>query len=90
MKYLDLLKECGFEKPHNTCINIRTRNFDYTLAFVSFETDEQLGILETDEFGREKLKILNKNFIEAVEIVYSDDIDILKDAGEKNSDKMFG
>ena len=89
MKYVDLLKEAGFQNPYNTCINVRTKNFDYTLSFISFETDEQLGILETDEDGREKLKILNKKYIEAVEIVYENDVSF-EQPGKLNTDKMFG
>ena len=89
MKYVDLLKEAGFQDQYNTCINVRTKNLDYTLCFISFETDEQLGILETDEDGREKLKILNKKYIEAVEIVYENDVSF-EESGKSNTDKMFG
>ena len=87
MKYLDLLKECSFNEPYDTCLNIRTKNFDYTLCFISFETEDKLGILETTESGREKLKIINKNCIEVIEIVYADDIDFEKE--EKTEDRMF-
>lgn len=87
MKYVDLLKECGFEDSYDTCLNVRTKSFDYTLCFISFETEEQLGILETTDSGREKLKILNKKYIECVEIVYADDIDLGKE--EKKEDRMF-
>ncbi len=87
MKYVDLLEEVGFNEPYDTCLNVHTRNFDYTLAFISFETDDKLGILETDDSGREKLKILNKKCIEVVEIVYQDDL-VLDSDGEE-SDRMF-
>ena len=89
MKYLDLLKEAGFSNPYETCVNVHTRNFDFNLAFIEFETKGELGILVTDELGREKLKILNKDYVEYVEIVYQDDIDILKDLDEPK-DEMFG
>lgn len=87
MKYVDLLKEAGFQEPYDTCVNVRTKNFDYTLAFISFETEEQLGILETTETGREKLKIINKKCIEVIELIYADDIDFDKE--EKTEDRMF-
>lgn len=88
LNYLELLKEAGFDDPYETCINVHTRNFDYNLAFIEFETKGELGILVTDEYGREKLKILNKYYIEAVEIVYQDDISF-EELGKSNTDKMF-
>lgn len=89
MKYIDLFKNAGFSDPYDTCLNIRTKNFDYNLSFISFETEDKLGILETDENGREKLKIISKEYIECVEVVYADDIIRFKDADEP-TDKMFG
>ncbi len=88
MNYLDLLEENGFKDKFNTCINVHTRNFDFNLAFIERETDENLCILVTDESGREKLKIINKEFVEYVEIVYQDDIYSEND-GEENTDRMF-
>ena len=87
MKYIDILKEAGFKEVYETCINVHTRNFDFNLAFISFETKEELGLFVTDDSGREKLKIINKDYIEYVEIVYQDDI--LTDTDEEQSDRMF-
>lgn len=88
MNYTDLLKEAGFNEPYETCINVHTRNFDFNLAFISFETKGELVILVTDEMGREKIRVLNKKYVEAVEVVYADDVSF-EEPGESNKDKMF-
>lgn len=88
MNYSDLLKECGFQDPYETCINVHTRSFDYNIAFIEAETKGELCLLATDSEGREKLKIINKKYIESVEVVYQDDISF-EEPGKSNRDKMF-
>jgi len=85
--FIDELKECGFSYWKDTCVNVHTKNFDFTLAFIERETDENLCIFVTDESGREKLKIINKKFIESVEIVYQDDLSL--ENTEESKDRMF-
>lgn len=86
MNYNDLLEECGFKK-FDTCVNVHTKNFDFNLAFIEFETKGELCILVTDESGREKLKIINKEHIEYVEVIYQDDLNF-ENKGE-SKDRMF-
>lgn len=88
MNYVDSISECGFKDPFNTCINVHTEDFDFNLAFVEFEDSDVLGILVTSEDGREKLKVVNKKYIEYVEIVYADDLNF--EGLEESQDKMFG
>jgi len=85
--FIEELKECGFSDWKDTCVNVHTKNFDFTLAFIERETDENLCIFVTDESGREKLKIINKKFIESVEIVYQDDLSL--ENTEESKDRMF-
>lgn len=87
MSYVDELEKLGFNNGYDTCINVHTRNFDFTLAFIAGETNKNLSILVTDELGREKLKIINKEFIEYIEIVYQDDINV--NENEEPKDRMF-
>lgn len=87
MNYSDLLEENGF-KRFDTCVNVHTKNFDFNMAFVEFETKGELGLLVTDELGREKLKIINKKYVEYIEIVYQDDI-VLEAKGEEPKDRMY-
>lgn len=88
MNYVDHIRECGFKNPFDTCINVHTVDFDFNLAFVEFEDSDVLGILVTSEDGREKLKLVNKKYIEYVEIVYADDLNF--EGIEESKDKMFG
>lgn len=75
MFYVNQIENAGFSDGHNTCVNVHTRNFDFTLAFIEFEDEESLSLLVTDENGRERLKLVNKAFIEYIEVVYQGDLD---------------
>ncbi len=86
--FIEELKECGFSDWKNTCVNVHTKNFDFTLAFIERETAENLCIYVTDECGREKLKIINKDYIEYVEIVYQDDI-FSENDGDSTNNRMY-
>lgn len=88
MKFIDLLREMGFGNPNDVCINVHSQNFDYPLAFIEAETKEKLVISVTDESGRERMRILNKKYVEAIDIVYQDEIK-LENTGKSNRDRMF-
>lgn len=87
MNYEELIVKGGFPDPYNTAITVHTRNFDFNLAFIEYETKGELCILVTDDKGREKLKILNKKYVEAIEIIYQDDISF--EDKEEKKDRMF-
>lgn len=87
MELVKHLEEVGFKNGYDVCLTVHTSNFDYPLSFIEFESDDVLGIMSTDEMGREKLKILNKRFVEAVEVLYADDLEFSD--GEKPDNRMF-
>lgn len=88
MLYVEQLENAGFKNPYDTCVNVHTRNFDFTVCFIEYEDEETLSILVTDDLGREKLKLLNKKYVEALEVVYADELDFKeKEPGEN---RMFG
>ena len=55
------------------------------MSFIKYETDGLISFLATDSEGREKLKVVNKNYIESIEVYYLDDDDIVEKMNEEDS-----
>lgn len=88
MLYVKQLEKAGFKNPYDTCVNIHTKNFDFTVCFIEYEDEESMSVLVTDEEGRERLKLLNKEFIEYIEVLYAGDLDF--EVKEPHENRMFG
>ena len=56
----------------------------YHCCFIIRETDKNLVIIVPDEVGHEHVKIINKDYIESVELIYED---MLLKAEEKMKDE---
>ena len=68
---------------------INTVEASYPFAFIDYEEDNILGINYTVEDGTERFVAVNKEHIIDIEILYQQDIDILTDDEEEESDVMY-
>lgn len=59
------------------CFAVSTKDFDFPFSFFAFEDDEFLGILVTDEEGKEKLHLIVKSEIVYIRIHYLDELQAL-------------
>ena len=75
----------GFETIEDVCANIYLANAVFRMCFIIDETDGLISFLATDSEGREKLKVVNKNYIESIEVYYLDDDDIVEKMNEEDS-----
>lgn len=75
----------GFETIEDVCVNIYLANAVFRMCFIIDETDGLISFLATDSEGREKLKVVNKNYIESIEVYYLDDDDIVEKMNEEDS-----
>lgn len=57
-------------KPNEIPIIIKTTELDYVYCIILYEDDQYLGIVEVQGNGEEQVKILNKEFLISVEILY--------------------
>lgn len=68
---------------------INTVDASYPLAFIDYEEDSVLGINYTVEDGTERFVVLNKKYVVDIEVLYEQDINILTDDDEEESDVMY-
>ena len=66
-----------FKTIEDVCVNIYLADAVFRMCFIIDETDGLISFLATDSEGREKLKVVNKNYIESIEVYYLDDDDII-------------
>lgn len=69
-------------KLDDLCFAVSTKDFDFPFSFFAFEDDEFLGILVTDEEGKEKLHLIVKSEIVYIRIHYFDELEVLFGDGE--------
>ena len=74
-----------FKTVEDVCVNIYLANAVFRMCFIIDETDGLISFLTTDSEGREKLKVVNKNYIESIEVYYLDDDDIVEKMNEEDS-----
>lgn len=74
-----------FKTVEDVCVNIYLANAVFRMCFIIDETDGLISFLATDSEGREKLKVVNKNYIESIEVYYLDDDDIVEKMNEEDS-----
>lgn len=68
---------------------INTVDTSYPLAFIDYEEDDVLGINYTVEDGTERFVVLNKKYVVDIEVLYQQDINILTEEPEEDSDVMY-
>ena len=68
---------------------INTVDASYPLAFIDYEEDDVLGINYTVEDGTERFVVLNKKYVVDIEVLYQQDINILTEESEEDSDVMY-
>lgn len=68
---------------------INTVDASYPLAFIDYEEDSVLGINYTVDDGTERFVVLNKKYVVDIEVLYEQDINILTDDKEEESDVMY-
>ena len=81
-----LSKEMKTDKKY-ICTTITTLTDIYHLCFIEYEDHEKIGAYITGEDGAERFLIIYKDHIVAVQVVYEQDIKLLKN--EDNSDVMI-
>ena len=62
-----------FKTVEDVCVNIYLADAVFRACFILDEDKDLLTFVATDSEGREKLKVINKDFIQSVEIYYLDD-----------------
>ena len=68
---------------------INTVDTSYPLAFIDYEEDDVLGINYTVEDGTERFVVLNKKYVVDIEVLYQQDINVLTEEPEEDSDVMY-
>lgn len=63
----------GFETIEDVCVNIYLADAVFRMCFIIDETDDLISFLATDSEGREKIKVVNKEYVQSVEVYYLDD-----------------
>lgn len=83
MYYKDILTEVLDSDHREICISVDLCEIQYPLSFIYDETDTELIICSTGDDGYERMVVINKDKIYAVNVVYEQDIeDILDDKKE--------
>lgn len=77
----------AFETIEDVCVNIYLADAVFQACFILEEDKELLTFVATDSEGREKLKVVNKSYIQSIEVYYLDD-DIVEKMNEEE-DSMF-
>ena len=66
------------------CFNILLQNeISYDLCFLIDEDDTWITFVETTYDGFEKVRVVNKDYICSIEVVYNEELLLLLDAHEK-------
>lgn len=77
----------AFKTIEDVCVNIYLADAVFQACFILEEDKELLTFVATDSEGREKLKVVNKDYIQSIEVYYLDD-DIVEKMNEEE-DSMF-
>jgi len=84
----DISKKQGLGIPGNELpLIINTDLTIYTMCFITYEDDDHLVIVIPDEKGQEYAKILNKDTILSVEVLYAQ---MLQKPKSPKGDVMYG
>lgn len=68
----EISKKQGLGIPYNELpVIINTDTTTYTMAYITYEDEEYLSIVVPNEDGAEYAKILNKQTILSIEVVYA-------------------
>lgn len=76
-----------FKTVEDVCVNIYLADAVFQACFILEEDKKLLTFVATDSEGREKLKVVNKSYIQSIEVYYLDD-DIVEKMNEEE-DSMF-
>lgn len=63
----------AFETIEDVCVNIYLADAVFRMCFIIDEDENLLSFLATDSEGREKIKVVNKDYVQSVEVYYLDD-----------------
>lgn len=77
----------AFKSIEDVCVNIYLENAVFRMCFIIDECDDLLTFVATDSEGREKIKVVNKRFVQSVEVYYLDDQAAIE--VEDKMDEMF-
>lgn len=77
----------AFKTIEDVCVNIYLADAVFQACFILEEDKKLLTFVATDSEGREKLKVVNKDYIQSIEVYYLDD-DIVEKMNEEE-DSMF-
>lgn len=77
----------AFKTIEDVCVNIYLADAVFQACFILEEDKKLLTFVATDSEGREKLKVVNKDYIQSIEVYYLDD-DIMEKMNEEE-DSMF-
>lgn len=77
----------AFKAIEDVCVNIYLADAVFQACFILEEDKKLLTFVATDSEGREKLKVVNKDYIQSIEVYYLDD-DIVEKMNEEE-DSMF-
>ena len=76
-----------FKTIEDVCVNIYLADAVFQACFILEEDKKLLTFVATDSEGREKLKVVNKDYIQSIEVYYLDD-DMVEKMNEEE-DSMF-
>lgn len=62
-----------FKTIEDVCVNIYLADAVFRMCFIIDEDENLLSFLATDSEGREKIKVVNKDYVQSVEVYYLDD-----------------
>lgn len=84
----DISKKQGLGIPYQELpLIIHTDTTTYMMAYITYEDEEYLSIVVPDGDGAEYAKILNKNTVLSVEVVYAQ---MLKEPRNHKGDISYG
>lgn len=69
----DQFEDDTFESIEDVCVNIYLADAVFRMCFIIDEDESLLSFLATDSEGREKIKVVNKDYVQSVEVYYLDD-----------------
>jgi hypothetical protein len=61
----------------------------YPLAFIDYEDEDTMGINYTVEDGTERFVVINKKYIIDIGIMYEQDISIITEEEQEDTDVMY-
>ena len=77
----------SFDSIEDVCVNIYLADAVFRMCFIIDEDDDLISFVATDSEGREKIKVVNKDYVQSVEVYYLDDELAMK--VENKIDDMF-